>query len=235
MLRLSVHHIPGWERHTSQRDQALFLHNPTTDQSIWFTGWVQRTSRWYGLKYWFQPTTGRSEWELPPDPTDSGERSGELSGEPAPSAPTLSSDKIKLWKANILASKAKEAGGTAGGGSDAGGGSVEATRKRGRDEAVGSDSASSDDMEVDEDIGGEVELPAPLEVVPPQANIVVAVPRLLEDVPSVALRRENLRKDCLERFANENLKHGQMSGYSKTSRSCREEGMAKGLSGMFGR
>ena len=104
-----------------------------------------------------------------------------------------------------------------------------ATRKRSREES--GEGSSSDDMEVDEDVARGVELTEPPEVPPPPPAPV----RLLEDVPSVSLRRETLRRRCLERFANENSIYGQMDGYTKTSKSCRDEGMAKGLSGMFGR
>lgn len=83
-------------------------------------------------------------------------------------------------------------------------------------------------MEVDADIAGGVELLSPSDIAP-------AADMLLEDVPSVSLRREELRKDCLQRFADVNEEYGKMIGYSKTCRSCREDGMVVGLSGMFGR
>lgn len=211
---------------------------------MWFTGWVEKTSRWYGCKYWFQPTTGRSEWELPSDSSAPGQHSTQTQQQhrqqqPAEQAPAPSSDKISTWKAKIAAAKAKAAaaaaaaaagaaqpGGGAGGIAGEGSG---ASRKRNRSE--GGDGSSSDDMEVDDDVAKGVELTEPPEVLPPPPAPV----RLLEDVPSVSLRRETLRKRCLERFADENSTHGPMMGYSKTSKSCREEGMAKGLSGMFGR
>ncbi|CAM9305110.1 unnamed protein product, partial [Laminaria digitata] len=243
----------GWERHTSRSDGALFLHNPDTGESVWFTGWVEKTSKWYGRNYWFQPTTGRSEWDLPSDSSapwkESTQQQHHLPVEPAPAPST---DKINTWKEKIAAAKAKaaaaaaaaaeggaatastppggDAGGNAGGSADGDGGAVRgATRKRSRGES--GDGSSSDDMEVDEDVAREVELTEPPEVPPPPPEPA----RLLEDVPSVSLRRETLRKGCLERFANENSTHGPMLGYSKTSKSCRDEGMAKGLSGMFGR
>lgn len=104
---------------------------------------------------------------------------------------------------------------------------VDETPKKHRREQA-QDEASSDDMEVDKDIAKEVEqLPRPPEIVHPT--------RPDQDLPSVALRRERLRVECLDHFANENQKYGNMTGYSKTSRSCRTEGMKKGLSGMYGR
>lgn len=236
----------GWERHTSRSDGALFLHNPDTGESVWFTGWVEKRSKWYGRNYWFQPTTGRSEWELPSDtsgpwkePTQQ-QRQHQYQHQPVENVPVPSTDKISTWKAKIAAAKAKAAAAAAGAGGDAGGnagGSTEGdggevrgvTRKRNRSE--GGDGSSSDDMEVDEDVAQGVELTEPPEVPPPPP----APALLLEDIPSVSLRRETLRRSCLERFANENSVYGKMTGYTKTSKSCRDEGMAKGLSGMFGR
>ena len=232
----------GWERHASRSDGALFLHNPGTGESVWFTGWVEKTSKWYGRNYWFQPTTGRSEWELPSDtsapwkePTQQ-ERQHQYQHQPVESTPVPSTDVISTWKAKIAAAKAKAAaaaegaGGDAGGNAEGDGGAARgATRKRNRSE--GEDGSSSDDMEVDEDVARGVEMTEPPEVPPPPP----APARLLEDIPSVSLRRETLRRGCLERFANENSVYGKMTGYTKTSKSCRDEGMAKGLSGMFGR
>ena len=56
-----------------------------------------------------------------------------------------------------------------------------------------------------------------------------------EDSPRVALRREQLRAQCLLAFAEENSKYGKMQGWSKTARSCREDGMVVGMQGMFAR
>lgn len=229
----------GWERHASRSDGALFLHNPSTGESVWFTGWVEKTSKWYGRNYWFQPTTGRSEWELPSDTSAPGkEPTQQQQHQPVESVPVPSTDKISSWKAKIAAAKAKAAaaaaggapGGDAGGNAEGDGGAARgATRKRSRGER--GDGSSSDDMEVDEDVARGVELTEPPEVPPPPPAPVL----LLEDVPSVSLRRETLRRGCLERFANENSVYGKMTGYTKTSKSCRDEGMAKGLAGMFGR
>ncbi|CAM9119962.1 unnamed protein product [Scytosiphon promiscuus] len=219
---------PGWERHTSRRDGALFLHNPATGESEWFTGWVERTSKWYGRKYWFQPTTGRAEWELP----SVASRLGGTGVAAAPGAqqqpspfvqsnivPTPSSDKVKSWKEKILAAKAKASGAAAG----------LPPPPPPRGDGGGDDAASSgDDMEVDAEIAGGVELLSPSDIAP-------AADLLLEDVPSVSLRREELRKECLQRFADTNSEYGKMVGYSKTCRSCREDGMVVGLQGLFGR
>lgn len=217
----------GWERHTSHRDGALFLHNPTTGESEWFTGWVERTSKWYGRKYWFQPTTGRAEWELP----SSGEQRGGDGQKQSPFVqsdivPTPSSDKVKSWKEKILAAKAKASAAAAETPPPPppreGGVTVPAA-------GDGDDGASSgDDMEVDAEIAGGVELLSPSDIAP-------AADLLLEDVPSVSLRREELRKECLQRFADTNSEYGKMIGYSKTCRSCREDGMVVGLQGLFGR
>lgn len=223
----------GWERHTSRRDGALFLHNPATGESEWFTGWVQRTSRWYGLTYWFQPTTGRAEWELP---TSAKSAPGGLppaaAAATAPSpfvqstvVPTPSSDKIKSWKEKILAAKAKA---NAAGGEGAAPPPPPPPAGAGAGHDGDEAASSGDDMEVDAEIAGGVELLSPSDIAP-------AADLLLEDVPSVSLRREQLRKHCLQRFADANSKFGKMMGNSKTSRSCREDGMVVGLSGMFGR
>lgn len=217
---------------TSKRHGADFLHNPSTGESVWYTGWVERKSRWYGRKYFFQPTTGKAEWEIPTDSTDfindsaekqrsvdvpsrhsvdSAKRSLEQP-ESINHAPAQSKEKVQSWKEKILALKAKAKAK----------GVDETTKRHPQDEA------SSDDMEVDKDIAKEVEqLPRPPEIVHPT--------RPDQDLPSVALRRERLRVECLDHFANENQKYGNMTGYSKTSRSCRTEGMKKGLSGMYGR
>lgn len=219
-----VGHTPytGWERRASREDGALFLHNPSTGESVWYTGWIELTSRWYGRKYWFQPTTGRTEWELPADheSAGSGEPSGRASGRPfdQSDAPTPSSDKVRSWKEKIKAAKAKSAG-------DAGGADGDSRNPQKRKREAGGGNASSDDMDVDDDVGGSEDGLA----------IGLRVSSRQEDVPSVALRRETLRRECLETFAEANSKIGKMTGYSKTSRSCRDEGMVVGLAGMFGR
>lgn len=232
-------YFSGWERHTSRQGGALFLHNPTTGESTWFTGWIEKRSKWYGRNYWFQPTTGRAEWDLPAGASFlPGLSEKETDAEKtAPAVPQPSSDKVKSWMAKIKAAKAKAAGDGVdnNNSNDSNSGNSRYrnsnAHKRRREEE---DNASSDDMDVDEDMGDDNEQPVPLPAPflvpsppPPQP------PR--EDVPAVSVRREELRKDCLERFATENAKHGAMAGYSKTSRSCREEGMAVGLGGMFGR
>lgn len=229
----------GWERHTSRRDGALFLYNPATGESKWFTGWVQRKSKWYGRDYWFQPTTGRAEWELPPPSSENSSDKQQSRFVKSSVVPTPSSDKVQSWKEKILAAKAKaNAAAAAAGGSpppppppprEEGGGTGTASRAGAGAGAGDDDAASSgDDMEVDAEIAGGVELLSPSDIAP-AANM------LLEDVPSVSLRREELRKDCLQRFADANSEYGKMTGYSKTCRSCREDGMVVGLSGMFGR
>lgn len=58
---------------------------------------------------------------------------------------------------------------------------------------------------------------------------------MLEDSPRLALRREQLRVQCLHAFAEENSKYGEMLGDTKTARSCRADGMVFGLQGMFAR
>eukprot|EP00752_Nemacystus_decipiens_P009505 g8496.t1 len=233
---------PGWERHKSKRDGALFLHNPATGESEWFTGWVQRTSKWYGRTYWFQPTTGRAEWELPP-PATAASDSPHTAASPfvqSSVVPKPSSEKVKSWKEKILAAKAKAnaaaAAAGSGGGSPAAGGGGDAPPPpppprggSGGGGGGGDDDSSGDDMEVDAEIAGGVELLSPSDIAP-------AADLLLEDVPSVSLRREELRRECLQRFADANFKiGGKMMGNSKTCRSCREDGMVVGLSGMFGR
>lgn len=122
----------------------------------------------------------------------------------------------------LKAAKEKPTGGAVGGGSGGGGG-PRSFQKRKRE--AGRENSSSDDMDVDDDVGGSGD----------ELALAPRVSRRQEDVPSVALRREKLRRECLETFANANSKHGSMTGYSKTSRSCREEGMVVGLAGMFGR
>lgn len=238
MLLLLV--FPGWERHASGRGGgALFLHNPATGESKWFTGWVERKSRWYGRSYWFQPTTGRAEWELPAS-ADGPEGAGAATSGQSPFVqssvvPTPSSDKIQSWKEKILAAKAKTNAAAAGGGSESSpppppppareGGGASTAGPGGDDDAA----SSGDDMEVDAEIAGGVQLLSPSDIAP-------AADMLLEDVPSVSLRREELRKQCLQRFADANFRiAGKMMGNSKTCRSCREDGMVVGLSGMFGR
>ncbi|CAM9545585.1 unnamed protein product [Ectocarpus sp. 4 AP-2014] len=232
---------PGWERHTSQRGGgALFLHNPTTCESEWFTGWVQKTSKWYGRKYWFQPTTGRAEWDLPPSAAASnsgsassaaaavssvGQQQSPFVQQQSSDAPTPSSDKVKSWKEKILAAKAKA---NAAASTEASPPPPPPPPPRAGVAADDDGDSSGDDMEVDADIAGGVELLSPSDIAP-------AADMLLEDVPSVSLRREELRKDCLQRFADVNEEYGKMIGYSKTCRSCREDGMVVGLSGMFGR
>ncbi|CAB1109898.1 unnamed protein product [Ectocarpus sp. CCAP 1310/34] len=232
---------PGWERHASQRGGgALFLHNPTTGESEWFTGWVQKTSKWYGRKYWFQPTTGRAEWDLPPSVAASNSSSTSAAAAPASSGgqqqspfvqqqssdvPAPSNDKVKSWKEKILAAKAKA---NAAASTEAPPPPPPPPPPRAGAAANDDGDSSGDDMEVDADIAGGVELLSPSDIAP-------AADMLLEDVPSVSLRREELRKDCLQRFADVNEEYGKMIGYSKTCRSCREDGMVVGLSGMFGR
>ncbi len=228
---LLVFHGPGWERHASGRGGALFLHNPATGESRWFTGWVERKSRWYGRSYWFQPTTGRAEWELP-DSADGPEgavaaASGQSPFVQSSVVPTPSSDQIQSWKQKILAAKAKTNAGAGGGSSPPPPPPPAPVREGGgRDDDAAS---SGDDMEVDAEIAGGVQLLSPSDIAP-------AADMLLEDVPSVSLRREELRKQCLQRFADANFRiAGKMMGNSKTCRSCREDGMVVGLSGMFGR
>ncbi|CAN0313624.1 unnamed protein product, partial [Ectocarpus sp. 12 AP-2014] len=233
---------PGWERHASQRGGgALFLHNPTTGESEWFTGWVQKTSKWYGRKYWFQPTTGRAEWDLPPAvaASNSGSASSAVAAassggqqqqspfvqQQSSDVPAPSSDKVKSWKEKILAVKAKA---NAAASTEASPPPPPPPPPRAGAAADDDGDSSGDDMEVDADIAGGVELLSPSDIAP-------AADMLLEDVPSVSLRREELRKDCLQRFADVNEEYGKMIGYSKTCRSCREDGMVVGLSGMFGR
>lgn len=275
---------PGWERHTSSRGGgALFLHNPTTGESRWFDGWVEKKSRWYGRKYWFQPTTGRAEWELPgkefsqsPLAATSGGAIGGSGGggngaAAAPEVPKPSNDKVKSWMEKIKAAKAKavatggeqERHNTEAPGSYSGAGKRMHSRdrdptvanlhihKRRREEGDdggtndGDEAVSDDNMELDDDDDDDddVQFPSaaavaaaaaaamPSEVLQPP----LPPPPPREDVPSVAVRRERLRQDCLNRFAEENERYGAMSGVSKTSRCCRTEGMASGLSGMFGR
>lgn len=276
--------ILGWERHTSSRGGgALFLHNPTTGESRWFDGWVEKKSRWYGRKYWFQPTTGRAEWELPgkefsqsPLAATSGGAIGGSGGggngaAAAPEVPKPSNDKVKSWMEKIKAAKAKavatggeqERHNTEAPGSYSGAGKRMHSRdrdptvanlhihKRRREEGDdggtndGDEAVSDDNMELDDDDDDDddVQFPSaaavaaaaaaamPSEVLQPP----LPPPPPREDVPSVAVRRERLRQDCLNRFAEENERYGAMSGVSKTSRCCRTEGMASGLSGMFGR
>lgn len=148
--------------------------------------------------------------------------------------PKPSSEKVQSWKEKILAAKAKT---SAADGAPPpppppreGGGGTQAAAAAAGGGAEGDDAASSgDDMEVDAEIAGGVELLSPSDIAP-------AADLLLEDVPSVSLRREELRKQCLQRFADANFKiGGKMMGNSKTCRSCREDGMVVGLSGMFGR
>ena len=223
------------------------MHNPATGESEWFTGWVQRTSKWYGRTYWFQPTTGRAEWELPASfatatISDSPHGAAAAAASPSPFVqssvvPKPSSEKVKSWKEKILAAKAKANAAVA---ADGGAGAdapppPPPPPRRGRggddDDGGGGDGAASsgDDMEVDAEIAGGVELLSPSDIAP-------AADLLLEDVPSVSLRREELRKQCLQRFADSNFRiGGKMMGNSKTCRSCREDGMVVGLSGMFGR
>ena len=226
----------GWERHTSKRHKAHFLHNPATGESKWYMGWVELKSRWYGRTYLFQPTTGRAEWELPSDPANSVERpeahqlpvadatatdsahSGEHSVDQQQSVDrdlAQTKEKVQSWKAKIMAAKAKANADIVVVGSEMGEAAHgETPRKRRRDQSL--DGAFPSDMGVDRDVAKKVEL-------------------LDQDVPSVALRRERLRIECLDHFAKENLRYGNMAGYSKTSRSCRSEGMTIGLGGMFGR
>ncbi|CAN0197639.1 unnamed protein product, partial [Hapterophycus canaliculatus] len=141
--------------------------------------------------------------------------------------PTPSSDKVKSWKEKILAAKAKA-------NAAATGAPPPPPPRDGREMTAaggggGEDAASSgDDMEVDAEIAGGVELLSPSDIAP-------AADMLLEDAPSVSLRREELRKECLHRFADTNSEYGKMIGYSKTCRSCREDGMVVGLQGLFGR
>lgn len=136
--------------------------------------------------------------------------------------------------AKIKAKKAEAAGGQRGDSDStgaAGGSGSYTSHKRRRDEqqrANEADDARSDDMELDDDLddgqanAGQYHPPVPS-------------PPTREDVPLVALRRERLRIACLERFVKENEQYGTMRGYSKTSRSCRDEGMFVGLGGMLGR
>lgn len=199
---------------------------------------MERTSKWYGRKYWFQPTTGRAEWELPSSAGNSGATvfSGEQHQQQQQQSPfvqsnivpTPSSDKVKSWKEKILAAKAKANAAAAAGTPPPpppreGGGGTPAAAADGEDAA-----SSGDDMEVDAEIAGGVELLSPSDIAP-------AADMLLEDVPSVSLRREDLRRECLQRFADTNSEYGKMIGYSKTCRSCREDGMVVGLQGLFGR
>lgn len=260
MLLMQLHRrfrgcdITGWERHTSRRSGALFLHNPTTGESKWFEGWVEKTSKWYGRKYWFQPTTGKAEWDLPendcPSTLRSSKPSNIASGSERPDRgveqeeavagiPKPSSDKVKSWMEKIKAAKTKKALGCDGEDSSSNDGTTKLTihKRRREDNKAGTEEQEeetlSDDMDVDDDDGDDrVMMPADF-----AADIQPPLPRPppREDVPSVSLRRETLRQNCLERFAQANVQYGAMRGLSKTSRSCREEGMAVGLSGMFGR
>lgn len=168
----------------------------------------------------------------------------ENEGGVAADLPKPSNEKVKAWMAKIKAKKAEATGGQHGdinSTAATGDGGSYTSHKRRRDEQQRvneADDARSDDMELDDDLddgqasAGQYLLPAaagmhqpPLPPLPP--------PR--EDVPLVALRRERLRIACLERFVRENEQYGTMRGYSKTSRSCRDEGMFVGLGGMLGR
>lgn len=253
--RIVLRGVTGWERHESKRDGALFLHNPSTGESVWFEGWVEKKSKWYGRNYWFQPTTGRSEWELPVDSSSLPSKSPfvrEEIGAAVPDVANPSNEKVKSWMAKIKARKMAQE--SSGGGHDAqnsrvshaaGGGVVQwktYKRKREADEEE-KDAPSDDDMDVDDDIDSEGDPPTP----PPPSMLSTGMPPApyhpaqlpppppREDVPYVALRRETLREDCLERFAKKNAAIGPMRGLSKTSRTCRDEGMTVGLSGIYSR
>lgn len=236
--------LAGWYRHVSKREGALFLHNPTTGESVWFKGWVKRKSKMYARDYWFKPTTGRAEWELPVEASSLEPKVLPKGEDVVSSREKPSNDKVKGWMAKIRAAKAAAEAKRVSGEAD---GVLGKVRKR------QDDGSSGDDMDVDNDTDGGDDLPVssasvvgapPLPSLPHQRAPGVpqappASPMHLgsarEDSPYVAVRRETLRKECLRRFADENSRLGAMRGYSKTSRSCREEGMAVGLSGMYGR
>jgi hypothetical protein len=59
--------------------------------------------------------------------------------------------------------------------------------------------------------------------------------RINEDHPDLAIEREKLLEKCLDLLASENEKYGPMTDDSKTSISCRRDGMRKGMQGFFGR
>jgi hypothetical protein len=58
---------------------------------------------------------------------------------------------------------------------------------------------------------------------------------LYDDSPVVALRREALRNETLDRLVVLCSAHGPLLGTSKTARSCRKDGMRVGLQGFYSR
>lgn len=69
------------------------------------------------------------------------------------------------------------------------------------------------------------------------ANIVSTIPIIIEDFPVYALLREKLLQQCLDLLAVETEKLGgnRWDGTTKTAKAIRQQGMRKGLQGLFGR
>ncbi len=62
-----------------------------------------------------------------------------------------------------------------------------------------------------------------------------ALAEVIEDHPSLALERERLREQCHHLLVDENAKYGAMKGSTKTAISCRKDGDAVGMQGVFAR
>jgi len=62
-----------------------------------------------------------------------------------------------------------------------------------------------------------------------------ALAEVIEDHPSLALERERLREQCHHLLVDENAKYGTMRGSTKTAISCRKDGDAVGMQGVFAR
>ena len=67
------------------------------------------------------------------------------------------------------------------------------------------------------------------------SSVMSKVPTVIEDYPALAIERERLRIQCHNLLVHENAKYGPMKGSTKTAISCRRDGDAIGMQGVFAR